>query len=80
MKFIYFFRADNNFKDILTDPSIKPHIRTKIMWHNFLLVGIYTKANLDSVISYINLKYGDDIRTNIHGDFTPVPNKDYIIK
>jgi hypothetical protein len=31
-------------------------------------------------MSYINLKFGDDMRTNIHPDFTPIPNKDYIIK
>lgn len=80
MKFIYFYRQNNDFSDILSDPSIKPHIYTKITWHQYLLLGIYNEKKIDSIISYINLKFGDDIRNNIHPDFSPIPNKDYIIK
>lgn len=80
MKYIYFYRQDNDFTDILKDPSVKPYVYTKIIWYQFLLLGIHEDKKEDSIISYINIKYGDDIRNNIHPDFSPIPNKDYMIK
>lgn len=80
MKFVYFHRTSNNFKDIISDVVLKPHICIKISWDEFLLLGIHEEQKIDSLMSYVNLKYGDDIKNNLHQDFTPIPNKDYHIK
>jgi len=31
-------------------------------------------------ISYVTLKFGDEMVSNITKDFTPIPNVDYILK
>lgn len=76
MKYIYFNRQNNNFDDILKDTNIKKNIPHKISWSNWLVVGIDEEKN-PQLISYINLVYGDSIRTNIHPDYSPIPGKDY---
>lgn len=80
MKYIYFHRTTNDFTDILKDSVIKPHVYVKISWTNYLLLGLADDKKEDSIISYVNLKFGDDIATDIHADFTPIPNKDYVVK
>jgi hypothetical protein len=79
MKFITFYRESNNFADILTDKNLPKIIPLKISWRNHLKLGFadYNKKN-ESIISYINIKYGDSIVSNLCKDRTPVPYKDYI--
>lgn len=78
MKYFVFYRELNSFTDILTDKTIKKHAMHKIQWDKHLMIGIdnYVK-NIDTVYSYITLKFGDDIRTNITKDYRPIPNVDY---
>ena len=74
MKTFIFKRQDNNFSDILNDPSLKNIFKTQLSWDKHIL--LYSEDNIDpEVVSYILLKYGDDI-FNIT-DFSPVPYVDY---
>jgi hypothetical protein len=79
MNFITFYRESNNFEDILGDKNLPKIISFKIRWRNHLRLGFskYDKKN-ESILSYINIKYGDSIVTNLCKDRTPVPYKDYI--
>ena len=80
MKYYTFYRENNNFTDILSDPIIKKMIDTKISWYQYLTIGVQdTKANEQS-FSLITLKYGDDMKQHDTKDFTPVPGVDYIPK
>ena len=74
MKYITFYRETNDFTDILADTNIKKLIDEKVQWNNHLMLGMQTD---DKVFSYITLKYGDSIRTNIVKDYRPIPNVDY---
>lgn len=82
MKYYTFERESNNFDDILKDPGIKSCIYTKIKWRNHLMIGLdeYGDKKIDQLSSYIVLKYGDDIRTSLTKDYTPIMDKDYIPK
>lgn len=75
MKHYTFFREDNKFNDILTDVILKKHIVEKIKWFQHLMVGIQDKD--EGTLSYLTLKYGDDIITDFYKDFSPVPGVDY---
>ena len=77
MKYITFFRESSNFEDILKDPNIKKLIYEKTKWFQHLTLGI---KDDEKIFSYITLKYGDEIRTNLVKDFSPIPNIDYIPK
>jgi len=77
MKYITFYRENNNFEDILKDTNIKKLIYEKTKWAEYLTIGI---KDDEKIISYITLKYGDEIRTNIVKDYSPIPNIDYIPK
>lgn len=74
MKYITFYRENDDFTDILKDPGVKKSIDEITTWRNYLLLGV---VDDDKVVSYITLKYGDSIRTNLTTDYTPVPNVDY---
>jgi len=74
MKYITFYRTSNDFTDILNDPTIKKCIDEKMSFRNYLRLGI---VDDDKIFSYITLKYGESIRTNITKDYTPIPNVDY---
>lgn len=78
MKYITFYRESNKFADILTDPVIKKLIRYKTTWTRFLIIGLenYDDKN-DQILSYITLKYGDDMKSETVPDRSPVPNVDY---
>jgi hypothetical protein len=82
MKYYTFERESNNFDDILKDPGIKSSIYTKISWRNHLMIGLYEYGDqkIDKLSSYIVLKYGDDIRTRLTKDYTPIMDVDYIPK
>lgn len=77
MKYITFYRENSNFEDILKDPNLKKLIYEKTKWYQHLTVGI---KDDEKIFSYITLKYGDDIRTSLVKDFSPIPNIDYIPK
>ena len=78
MKYYTFFREDNNFDDMLKDTLLKPIIDTKIKWYQHLLLGVSDKN--EGTLSYLTLKYGDEIVPNSHKDYTPVAGVDYIPK
>lgn len=77
MKYITFYRENSNFEDILKDSNLKKLIYEKTKWYQHLTVGI---KDDEKIFSYITLKYGDDIRTSLVKDFSPIPNIDYIPK
>jgi len=81
MKFLAFYRESNKFDDIIKDPSVKQHYKTKIQYKNNLILGFPDEEKETSkIISYIVLKYGDDMK-DFHKevtDRTPIPNVDYI--
>lgn len=78
MKYYIFYRESNNFNDILKDTNIKKFISERIIWKNYLKIGIseYQK-NVDGIFSYIMLKYSDDVRSSLTKDFSPIVNVDY---
>lgn len=78
MKYYTFYREDNNFDDILKDTILKPIIDTKIKWYQHLLLGVTDKS--EGTLSYLTLKYGDEIVQNSHKDRTPIAGVDYIPK
>lgn len=80
MKYITFYRENNKFEDILKDVTVKPSIGTKIQWLQHLMLGIDESTKNDHILSYISLKYGDDIAKSTIKDFTPIPYVDYTPK
>jgi hypothetical protein len=76
MKYITFYRENNNFDDILKDINLKKHIHEKIKWLNYLRIGI--SEGKDTLFSYITLKYGDEMRNSLTKDYSPTPNVDYV--
>jgi hypothetical protein len=81
MHYLVFRRENNKFDDILKDKNIKPIYKTKIQYYGNLILG-FTEDHDDTskILSYIILKYGDDIVTLDIPDRTPIPHKDYIPK
>jgi len=78
MKYYIFYRESNNFDDILKDTTLKKFVSEKTRWVNYLQIGINEyKKNADTIFSYITLKYGEAIRTNLTTDYSPKPNIDY---
>jgi len=75
MKHIYFNRDSNNFDDILKDSNLKRKVIEKTQWLNHLMIALDEE---DETITYINLKYGDSILSELVKDRSPIPNIDYI--
>ena len=80
MKYYTFFRESNKFDDILKDPIIKKYADEIVRWHQHLSIGFYEDKNIGQNTSYITLKYGDEMKTDVIKDFSPVPGVDYIPK
>ena len=79
MKYFTFYRESNNFDDILKDINLKKLITTKLRWDNYLMIGINKyKKDAEKTFSYITLKYGDEMRTQLTKDYSPIPQLDYI--
>lgn len=78
MKYITFYRENNNFDDIIKDSQLKKLICTKITWTNYLLVGLEESKTTEQVLSIITLKYGDEIKTSLTKDYSPIANVDYV--
>lgn len=77
MKYYTFFRENNKFDDILKDMNLKKLIDEQITWHQHLIIGMQDDSKISS---YITLKYGDEMKTDVIKDFSPVPGVDYIPK
>lgn len=77
MKYYTFYREQGDFTDILNDINVKSNICVKIQWRYHLLVGFKTNVQ-ESVLGYIVLKYGDEMKALSNRDYTPKPNVDYI--
>lgn len=78
-EYYIFYRENNIFDDILTDPTVKKHIVERIFWDKHLRIRIrYNKSSM--IASYIILKYGDELRTNLTKDYSPIIGIDYIVK
>lgn len=78
MKFVTFKRNSNTFDDIIEDTNIRSVVKTKLRWANHLQIGIL--AEEEKMLSYVELKYGDDIINRVCKDFSPVPFVDYLPK
>lgn len=79
IKYFNFYRESNNFDDILEDKVLSKHIFVNLIWSRGLRIGIATE-NVESLTSYIVLKYGDEYRSNVSKDYSPKPNIDYLVK
>ena len=77
MKKIIFVRESNNFVDILSDAVLKKHLKYKIQFYQGLIIEVPEKSE---VLSYIELKYGEDIKNSIVPDRSPITNVDYLPK
>ncbi len=77
MKYFTFYRENNNFDDLLTDPILKKLIDTKIRWRYHLVIGISEENDNEKTFSYMTLKYGDEMKKSLVKDFTPVAGVDY---
>lgn len=80
MKYLMFHREDNKFTDILSDKEVKKCAKTKMQFTKHLILGIPDSSDDDSkAISYIMLKYGDDVIDieSIVPDRAPIMDKDY---
>lgn len=78
MTWLTFYRELNQFEDILKDPQIKKHINETILWPSHCMIEL--DDNQDKLITYINLKYGDELRNELVPDRSPIPYKEYIPK
>jgi hypothetical protein len=81
MQYLIFRRENNKFDDILKDTAVKKVYKTKIQYHDHLILGLDEDLkDTDKTLSYIILKYGDHIVniSDIITDRAPVPYKDYI--
>ena len=80
MKFLIFTRESSNFDDILKDLTLKKQYKTKIEYRENLILGFPEDDEFGKTLSYIMLKYGDDMKDfhSIVPDRTPIPNVDYV--
>ena len=80
MKFLIFTRESSNFDDILKDLTLKKQYKTKIEYRENLILGFPENDEFGKTLSYIMLKYGDDMKDfhSIVPDRTPIPNVDYV--
>lgn len=76
MKYFTFYRENNDFDDILKDTVIKSSTNQVTKWKCHLMLAI--ADDKDSTISYLTLKFGDNLVTNLTKDFTPIIGVDYI--
>lgn len=78
MKYYWFHRESNDFKDILSDIAIKPVIKHKFSFAKHLILGFLDSD--EKIMSYMTIKFGDDMiePSYIVPDRTPVSGRDYI--
>lgn len=80
MKYYTFYRENNKFDDILTDPMVKKIADMKISWYCYLMIGIEDTTENEQSFSMLTLKYGDDMVNNLTKDYAPVAGVDYVPK
>jgi hypothetical protein len=78
MKYFTFWRESNKFADIMSDPVLKKLIKHKITWYRYLMIGI--EEDQEKILSYITLKYGDEMKNELIPDRSPVAGVDYLPK
>ena len=74
MKYFTFYRENNDFKDIENDTVLKKYYSIKLRWAKHLYIGI---DDTGEMISYLMLKYSEDILRELCPDRTPVEGRDY---
>lgn len=79
MKYFTFYRENNNFDDLLSDQTIKKAVDEKILWYKHLILG-FSDTCSEQTISYLTIKYGDEMVRSLVKDFSPKPGIDYIPK
>ena len=78
MKYYTFYRENNRFDDIVKDPVLGKYLTTRLYWHQHLHAGIDDYQSGDQVLSYLMLKYSDDLlKSPLCPDRTPVEGRDY---
>jgi hypothetical protein len=76
MKLYFFKRENNDFTDLLAEKCMNRKDITKMFYSQHLII----QADFDDKeLSYLTLKYGDEM-TNPIVDFSPVPNVDYKVR
>ena len=78
---IYFSRTNLDQNLILKDKIVKKHIRQKYIWLDHLII-VFKDETPEDIVSYIMLKYGDDVvdPSYIIKDRTPIAGIDYTIQ
>ncbi len=76
MKTFVFKRENNKFDDILKDKVIKPAIREKYKFSEYLIVRVEDKPE---VLAYLTLMFSEELLNmrDLVPDRTPKPNIDY---
>lgn len=73
MKTYYFKRENNDFSDLLAEKFLqKKDIETMFYYQHLIVVADFS----DQELSYLTLKYGDEMINPII-DYKPIPNVDY---
>ena len=80
--YLLFYRKDStDFSDICKDKNLKKYILCQQCWHEHMLLRFDDQKdkNWDKILSYIMLKYSDELKnlTDVIKDFSPVPFVDY---
>lgn len=76
MKIYIFKREGGDFSDILEDTNIMAEFKTVISWKDHLMIGS-DYSDDDEINSYIMLKHGDELVTDLIKDHSPIPYVDY---
>lgn len=79
MKIFYFNRECKNFDDITKDKNIHKFIEYQMSWKNHLILAFNEDKKVESIFSYIMIKYGEYLieGTDLVPSRTPVMYKDY---
>ena len=77
MKYLHFYRENNDFTDLLKDPTVKKVTKEKTTWWQHITLGVVASQG---ILSYITLKYGDSLLSSLTKDYSPIMNVDYIPK
>lgn len=79
MKHFVIIDENNNFDNFLQDKNVKKYISAKISWSSHLFVILKEKTPEDT-ISYILLKYGDNLKNTdtLVTDRKPIMYVDYL--
>lgn len=73
---IILYRSSDDFADVDNDPVLAESIHhyVKALYMRIL----YIDPDKEQLKMYINIKYGDSLKTKMIPDFSPVPGVDYV--